>query len=77
VTDLNAEVQRMREKSGTVASSDPLVAFLYVLLRDHLLCGEVEGILLNHVTGEETVFTNGWLAEYAKDLAARLHGERP
>lgn len=66
----------LRDRSGAVESSDPLVAFLYHLMRDHLPAGVVEGIVQNHVPnpGREVTayFTNGYLASYAKDIAARL-----
>ena len=52
-------------------SNDPLVSFLYSLLRDYLPAGEVEK-LVQETTKDTTVFTNGYLAEYAKDLAERL-----
>ncbi len=68
----SAEQPAMRERSGEVDSNDPLVAFLYVLMRDHLTPGNVEQIMLGHVTGNESQFTNGWLATYAADVAARL-----
>jgi hypothetical protein len=59
---------------------DPLVSFLYILLRDHLTAGAVEGIMMEHVEKvganvTEIVFTNGYLAHYAEDLALRLRGE--
>lgn len=68
-----------RVRSGEVNSDDSLVAFLYVLMRDHLTPGLVEEIILNHVAvggptpwSPERQFTNGWLASYAKDVAERL-----
>lgn len=67
----------IREQSGSVDSADPLVAFLYILMRDHLPVGEVEGIISNHVgQGEDrgcvSHYSNGWLAKYAEYLAGRL-----
>lgn len=65
-----------RARSGEVNSDDSLVAFLYILMRDHLTPGVVEEIILNHVVGPlgpgERQFTNGWLASYAKDVAEQL-----
>jgi hypothetical protein len=45
---------------------------LYILLRDHLSAGVVEGILKDPVQDGEWEFSNGYLAEYAKDLKDRL-----
>ena len=63
----------LRKRSGTKRSYDKLVSFLYVLMRDHLPAGAVEEIMLKQVELKgESVFTNGWLAEYSKDIAKRL-----
>ena len=64
----------LRGRSGSVDSTDPLVSFLYILLRDHLPAGSVEAIMQQHVEAEsqQTQFTNGYIASYAKDLATRL-----
>lgn len=64
----------LRERSGEVNSQDPLVSFLYILLRDHVPAGVVEGIMQNHVEVAEinTEFCNGFIARYARDVAARL-----
>lgn len=64
--------EAMRARSGRVTSEDPLVCFLYLLLRDHVTPGTVEEIMRNVNPEVESVFTNGWLAEYAKDIAKRL-----
>lgn len=76
------EIERMREISGTVGSDDPLVAFLYVMCRDKLPLGDVEHIIdLAYYTQVMSrgsyVFTNGWLAEWAKDAARRLTKPAP
>lgn len=59
-----------------VSSDDRLVGFLYVLMRDHVPSGVVEGILVEHVEAAADrptrVFSNGWLAEHAKNVASRL-----
>ncbi len=65
--------ERMRKASGDVADDRPLVAFLYVLMRDHLPPGAVETIMSRHVEGFGVHdFSNGWLARHAQDLAERL-----
>lgn len=62
----------IRERSGSVNSDDPLVAFLYLLIRDHVHPGDIED-LMKKITKDETCeFSNGWLAEYARDIASRL-----
>jgi hypothetical protein len=74
--DANA---RMRAASGTVRDERPLVAFLYRLLRDRMSPSDVEGLLdAAQLIGPDNVavFTNGWLALYAQDIAARLTDER-
>jgi hypothetical protein len=61
-----------------------LTAFLYELLRDHVVCGNVEGVLKSQEEYEakqrsaceecQYVLTNGYLAQYAEDVAERLIG---
>lgn len=70
----------MREKSGGIVDNRPLVTFLYKLMRDEVTPGRIEEILLEAgidepvTTPHDVVFTNGWLAQYAQDLAWRLTG---
>lgn len=66
---------RMRNASGAIDDARPLVSFLYLLLRDHLHLGDVEEIV-DRATKGAGMFTNGWLAQYAQDIANRLepHG---
>lgn len=70
--------QKMRNLSGRVESDDPLVSFLYVLMRDYLTPGEIEGIMEGQITPSlgATIFTNGWLAQYAKHVACRLNSKQ-
>lgn len=65
-------MKSLRERSGKIDSTDPLVSFLYILMRDHILVGEVEEIMLHHVDYGNSQFTNGWLAQYCIDVANRL-----
>lgn len=65
------EVEAFHQRSGSVTSSDPLVSFLYLLMRDHVTPGSIEE-LVRESKPEEAQYTNGWLASYAKDLADRL-----
>ncbi len=79
----------IRERSGSVYSVAGLVAYLYTRMSYHLTPGEVEQMMSTMVYhglskfGDECnckphaegfQFSNGWLAEYAKDIAQRLEG---
>lgn len=71
--DIKEHTKALRERSGSVESTDPLVSFLYILIRDHLPAGKVEEIVRDHVEdAQASRFTNGWLALYCKDIAERL-----
>lgn len=72
--DQDKENYKLQARSGFVHSTDPVVGFIYLLLRDHLPAGVVEGIVRDcHITpGISTMFTNGYLAKYAMDIAERL-----
>jgi len=60
-------------RSGRVNIHSALVSFLYDLLRDHLTAGQMERLVRNaHQAGDPILFTNGWLALYAADVAERL-----
>lgn len=73
-----AEMEALRERTGRVTSSDPLVSFLYLLMRDRMTVGDVEQLVLEiSADTPPAVFTNGHLARYAKDLAARLRKDGP
>lgn len=72
---------RLRDLSGGVdyPSSDYLTGLFYYLLRDAAPGGELERIVRElercHARdgGEGLdVYTNGWIARYAKDLADRV-----
>ena len=67
-------IRAMRERSGSVTDERPLTSFLYELMRDHMAPGQVEELVqsVESEGREECLFTNGWLAAYAKDLAGRL-----
>lgn len=76
-----ASRERMAEllvRSGRVDSKDPLVCFLYTLMRDHVTPGVVEEIMLNHMPADQTVeYSNGYLARYAEDVAVRIRRMTP
>jgi hypothetical protein len=61
----------MRNRSGNVNASSRLTSFLYDLMRDHVTPGVVEE-LVRDSADKEVSYTNGWLAQYAFDLATRL-----
>jgi hypothetical protein len=49
-----------------------LVSFLYELMRDHVPPGVIEEIMRKTMGPSAVVYTNGWLAKYAEDVANRL-----
>lgn len=65
------------ERSGKVVTDSLLVSFLYELLREHVP-GVIEDIVHNTELRTESDgsikhhLSNGWLAQYAEDVAARL-----
>jgi hypothetical protein len=71
MTDPNAE---MHKRSGKIHNHDALVSLLYALLRDHISPGDLEKLVREECEhgSEMKVFSNGWLAQYAADLAFRL-----
>lgn len=72
MNDINEKTIAMRERSGTVVIDSSLVSFLYELMRDHLSVGVVERIVQTSEDASKVTYTNGWLAQYAEDLANRL-----
>jgi hypothetical protein len=80
----DANTKRLRKKSGAVKDERLLVAFLYVLMRDTVPPGVIEGTLLklsnenaeDKETKHEYMLTNGYLAKYAQDIADRLEAGR-
>lgn len=70
------------ERSGRFTTNSNLVAFVYELLRDHVLPGDMQKVVDDsdvHPNREVTYDTspmwqlsNGWLAQYARDIVRRL-----
>ena len=63
--------------SGKQTSNDKLVCFLYLLMRDEIPTGKVSKILfgledLSVNDNDYCEFTNGYLADFAKFVAAKL-----
>jgi len=60
--------------------NERFVDFMYVLMRDHTVCGIVEEITTNHIEhvhlgdngNEPSFFSNKGLEEYARDIVARI-----
>lgn len=69
------KISAMRERSGNIQIKSKLVSFLYELMRDHLPIGVVEKIVNSSEDESEVLYTNGWLAKYAEDIANRLSEE--
>ena len=70
-----AEQYRLRTVSGEVTDSSPLVAFFYLLARDTACVGAIESILdqsLDITAAQPALYTNGWLARWAQDVAGRF-----
>ena len=68
-------MKELRIRSGRVESDNKFVAFVYELLRDRVPLADIEECVINS-TGPGTdnfQFTNGYLAEYAKDVVKRLN----
>jgi hypothetical protein len=70
---MKEHMKELRKRSRSINSKDKLVAFLYDIIRDYMTCGEIEEAML-HIKedGTEYEFSNGYLANYAKDIARRL-----
>jgi len=64
-------MEEIRKRSGEV-DGNKLECFFYLLMRDHLSPGIVEIIICNMGDKDTFQFSNGWLAEHAKDVAERL-----
>ncbi|MFA5153760.1 MAG: hypothetical protein WC554_14460 [Clostridia bacterium] len=71
----STSMKELRIRSGRVESDNKFVTFVYELLRDKVPAADIEECVLNS-TGPGTdnfQFTNGYLAEYAKDVVKRLN----
>ncbi len=62
----------LKEASGTVTSDDPMVGFVYDLLRDYVRPGDMERAVENNLYKGTCTFSNGWLANYAKNIVKTL-----
>jgi hypothetical protein len=69
--DAQAAANELRERSGKVGYDSKLVSFLYQLMRDHVPPGVIEEVA-NQSVESEVEYSNGWLAQYANDIANKL-----
>jgi len=69
------------QRSGNFTTGSNLVAFVYELLRDHVLPGDMMKVVndsdiehTNDVDYEKPMWrlSNGWLAQFAHDIVRRL-----
>ena len=66
----------MRSVSGNHQTNDPVVMLLYLLARDALPLSDLERIVDTvAASGKPIAFTNGWLAQWAKDARNRMNGD--
>jgi hypothetical protein len=70
-----AQIAAFRLRSGNFNSSDPLTCMFYLLLRDHMSAGDLENIVkeATKILDGTRQFTNGWLGQYAQDMAIRIY----
>lgn len=68
-------VTRMRRESGLVNNDDRLVMFIYLLARDWVPTGTIDKIVDYEMPTGTATFTNGWLAQWAKDVVDRLDSD--
>lgn len=73
---MNTEERRsqLREKTGTISTTNPIDVFIYILLKDYLPSEKVEEIFFKVANSSQgtVVFNNGWLGKYAIDLREQL-----
>lgn len=65
----------IKAASGRVTGNDRLQLVLYLLMRDHLPCGVVEELVARS-KNYDTVYSNGWLAQYAGYLSNVIRTEK-
>lgn len=75
---MNERDLELRQASGTVSTTDPFAAFLYVLIKDYLPANKLEEALIKvrGVMPGLLVFNNGWFGRYALDLKNKLDALR-
>lgn len=75
--DLDPAVEMSKQMGGLdpVWTEDPIVVLLYVICRDHLPSGVIEGLMSEMSAGLPVQLTNRYLAYYADNVAERLRHE--
>lgn len=60
----------LKQVSGTFTTSDPIVVFLYLLLKDCVCPKQIECILesLSAIKSGPIILNNGWIAQYAENI---------
>jgi hypothetical protein len=66
--------RQLRKRSGSVNYNSRLVSFLYELIRDDVTPGRMEELIRNSEVSD-CQYTNGYLANYAIDIANRLENK--
>lgn len=72
MVDVKSRDTLLKEASGSVTSNDPMVGFLYDLMRDYVKPGDIERAVENNLYRDTCTFSNGWLAKYAEDIVKTL-----
>jgi hypothetical protein len=69
----------LQQKSGSVSSTDPVAVLLYMLAKDYLPVQKLEELFekLSAVLPGTVVFNNGWLGQYATELAGKVRSLSP
>lgn len=73
---IEEDTSKIRVRSGKVNGDDPLVAFFYLLMRDFLPSGKVEGLVKEVLDIDGAQFSNGWLVHHAQDIVNRFNQKR-
>ncbi len=74
ILEQRSERPRSQRATGRVHDARPLVAFLYLVMRDRMPTGEVERLVEESLEdcSDGAEFINGSLATYAQSIADRL-----
>jgi hypothetical protein len=77
VIELEPAEELAKQMGGVppVYTEDPVVVLLYLLFRDHLAAGVIEGLVNEMANGLPVSLTNRYLAYYADNIARRLRAE--
>lgn len=62
----------LRDASGNRKSTDPLVHFLYLLMRDHMPAGTVEGLVREAIKNADAKYSNGFIVDYVEHILAQM-----